>query len=753
MMETLAIEKQDTLAFERKIGLFSRITDFLRIGFLSSSVLIIIAVSGILFFPNTAFFNRFIQFTAWCGFFLFLAIGLGTYKSRFKQRTFKKNPQTLAAIEIQKGNKSVSNTPFWAIYLDQINKSANPKIDWQDLFEPFDKLIGMFTALSFILYALFSNQLTSILLMDANNINLPTNVSIIVSPPKYTAITPFNLQIGGKQKIPEDSEILVNVFGESKQPQIKFANQNLNQVENGGKFTSTFKIVKSGKLVVTLSTGRFLSKIFSLKDKAPKIKSFSGVISYKDNLVNIHIEASDDYSITRAFLVLEGKINGELVHETIDLETVPTKKMNGIIAIDTAKSALIGQRAKARLVILDDASNSAQTRVFTINILEPNFATPFARALNEIRLEILRETSPYKGEISQKLRIYDEERGQEVLVNTASPIDNAPIHIQSAYRFLQQLFLFPEAAGLDETKLSAINYALTVLEGANNLKDAKEIAPLLWDIIETQRNPPPSTQSLIAEKIQELKDAIQNGANEEEIDDIKRQLQSAISQHISELAQNQEQSGDMEIEDNSNIDDESISRALENINSNSDPNEASDQLDALNQMLQNLKVTQETDQSNGGQDYLSSQKEILDETLANPEAKHLSEKQEALARDLMQSNQGKDKNLENAKDAMLESAQSLRDGNGDQAIDAQRRAIEAILKSNQNPQSSGDPLGRQDNSQKQGKTQAEKESQKVLNKSEESKSRTIIQRLRELLGMPDKSEKEKQYYEDLMRME
>lgn len=741
---------QSLLDFEHKLETIELASKLIRALFTAIAVSVIIATSGILFVPNFETKHLFIQFAAYLGFGLIISIGKSFKGSGLSKKVLNANPNIASAIDIAKGDKAINKSPFWQIHKSQMAKivPVNPK--WRDFFEPSDKIIFSICLVAIIFMVAFPTQLANIFFKSPIQSNPPRNLSIQIIPPQYTNIEPFGLDISKPQEIPINSKIEIEVFGQKTAPRIKFDNEIVQTQNQDAKFNAEMKFTKRAHLSVKTDAGTHSVKLNPIRDLAPKIKGFGGIVAYKGTELSLDINAIDDYSISRALLLIEGQIEGKTIQEAIDLETVPTKEMKGLIVFDTAQSIFSGNRAKARLILFDDAGNRALTRAFSINLKKPEFATQFARALYEIRLDIIRETTPYKNSMNEAFRFYDNERGQEAIIDAKSLIDNAPQKIQSAYQFLLQMASYPEIAGLSDEKTAAIEYALSILESAETLKQAQKIAQILWDMIETERNPPPSTQSLVAQKIQELKDAIKNGASEEEIENLKRQLQSAINQHIEQLAQEQSQSGDMEIEDNSNIDDESISKALDNINSQTNPDDANAQLDALNQMLQNLKVTQ-NEEGGQGTDYLGAQKEILDETPNTNDLQTLGDKQEALARELMEKNQGKDKNLEDAKDAMIASAEALRNGDTENALEAQRRAIESLLKANDNSQSPSDPMGRKEDANNKGKSSGDNE--KILNKAEESKSRSIMQKLRELLGMPDKSEKEKHYYEDLMRME
>ncbi len=743
------MKPNELLGFEKRIRTFAIIADIFRALIIALSVLVIIGVNAA--WLRHKDFSQIFGILAWLGFAIMLLVGLGLKKSGFVRKVFNRNPQLSDAIELAKGDAPVNRNAFWDIHLKQLNEGVTKKLNWFDIFEPSDKIIAILSIIAIVLAFSFPKQIANALTPPKNEI--ANNISILVRPPEYTKQSEFNLGSEKHYEIAVNSQIQISVFDAGNPPKITFEGQKIASNNGNGKSEGQFVVKKSGILKVKTKNGLFKTKIKIKHDSPPKISSFGGIVEYRGSIPIVEISAKDDYAIARLIVLLDGRADGRIINEAIEIPISEGVEIKGQMQIDVAKSALIGQIAKARILIIDNAGNETQTRVFSLKLIEPEFATPLARALNEIRLDVLRETLPYKSGPNQKFRLYDAERGQENIIDAVTPIDLAPPKIQSAFNALLQFSLYPQAAGLDESKTVAIEYILTNLESAENLTEAKKVADLLWEMIETERNPTPNTQSLIAQKIEELKNALRNNASEEEIDAIKRELQNAINQHVRETAQNQEQSGDMEIEDNSGTESESISRALDNINSKSDPNEASAQLDALNQMMQNLKITQNGEQSGGGQDYLQSQKEILDETLSSDETKNLAAKQEALARDLMQSNQGKNQDLESAKNAMEEAAEALKQNNRENAIEAQKHAIEALLKAQNNQQSPIDPMGRPDESQKPGQGQAQGENENIIKNNEESKSRSIMQKLRELLGMPDKSEKEKKYYEDLMRME
>lgn len=575
-------------------------------------------------------------------------------------------------------------------------------------------------------------------------------------------ITPLEAK---DNQIKAGSEVEIEVNGVKFAPKIVIGGINKKlQKSAEGKYQTRIILHDSGTLKLKYFGTRKSWQIKIINPPVPKFKDNIDFNPVGTNSIAAHFTINEKDAVSRAQLVLRGHINGKeyiSTHE-IDIKSIVDGENN--IIIKTAESPLVGYDAKAWIEISNSENNVAHSKTKLINVPLPVFSTAFSRAIAEIRLLILREQRPYKSSPSNIAYI----NGQEL--DATDNITAAPKDIKKAYFLLGGIYN-AKTIELPPLYQNGISYALASLEGARNTQESHKVGAILWEILEQSITDSQDTKSKVSDAIQKLKQAIENDVSPEELGQLRQELNQAISEHIAALSQQQGDSGDMEVEDNTNLSGDNIQKMMDEIeqnakNGNSD--DALSQLDQLDELMQNLSVTNQGDGESSGNvsDLVNQQRDLMDETNNSASSQNekpqsneeLAQKQKALEQNLEMLKQGKGDNaLDAAQQNMKNAGQALKNGDLQGALREQNQALQNLKQSaDQNQDSNSDnkdPLGRQTEDSNQGSNNAngKGEKTKIPQNQDKNRVRDIIKTLREKLSNPDNDPNERDYYEDLLK--
>ncbi|KAF0117133.1 MAG: hypothetical protein FD163_456 [Hyphomonadaceae bacterium] len=606
------------------------------------------------------------------------------------------------------------------------------------------------------------------------------------SSPPY--IGGANLDISatkGTIELAKGSVVEVRGFGAKGAPTLKIGNYHSKMGKIGERrYVQRVVIYKSGTLEISRFGSRQKWHIKIKDDKPPKIGRPFRIEKAQNSKIALSFKARDDYKIAKAALVLREKPWFPFV----ELIGPPLQSIYGFNAdlisqdevshfeIDVGDSVLSGKSANAFVILEDSAGLRTTSKAIALEIDNPLLETNLAQALQEQRLKLLRTRKHYRSRSGLFGANFD--ANPDIRVSMGRPAAGAPPEIQAVYNAITAILIAPLQMGLDETGTAGLIYAQTQLAGAKNLESAKLAADILWDlVIRSNQAQPQDTKSRIAEAISKLKQALQSGAGEGEISDLRAELGQAISEHIEALQNQSPEAGDMEVEGHDTTTQASIGQTIDEAQAlakTGDVDAANQKLDELARQLENLSGVEASDGGgaegqagkNDGMnataidEILRDQRTLADDTQNADDGnaiQGLAARQEELRKKLGQSGQSDDPNLHAAKDAMSEAAQKLRTNHKNEAMGAQNSALSALqnyansLDSN-NP---SDPIGRQipasEEQSKSGPSGGNSDKEKIPTNQEQARSRNIFERLRQRLEKNQKDDEQRRYLEELLR--
>ncbi|MBR9836160.1 MAG: DUF4175 domain-containing protein, partial [Alphaproteobacteria bacterium] len=197
--------------------------------------------------------------------------------------------------------------------------------------------------------------------------------------------------------------------------------------------------------------------------------------------------------------------------------------------IDFTRNRWAGARVEVRLVATDGAGQVGYSEPHVFVLPEKLLLQPLAKAVQDIRVTILREDAPYE----------DSPPGEDALtagayfVSATQRLARAPDGVQRGAVMLEAVtyqapLYFKDI--LVYTGLRAAQHELTV---ADSIQQAKQVEPLLWSVVlRAEYGTAADALSALLAARKALEEALRDGASEEEIARLMEAFKNAAQRYV-----------------------------------------------------------------------------------------------------------------------------------------------------------------------------------------------------------------------------
>ncbi|MGB0504564.1 MAG: TIGR02302 family protein [Pikeienuella sp.] len=586
-----------------------------------------------------------------------------------------------------------------------------------------------------------------------------TTVEAWASPPVYTGVTPVylsRLETGDVAVVPEGSEVSVRVFDASLPPKLTetVSGESFEFSDQGaGVYEAAFTLSQSGS--VEISVGEVTVQRWSLTmtpDAPPTIAFLSEPEADGRGTTSFRFEATDDYGVRFADGLIRLDNAGEpplkgvtaaTVFEALELELpLPLTGDNTLTAEqfqeDLASHPFAGLPVIITLTAHDAAGQTGSTEL-RVKMPERRFTHPMARALVEQRRWLIwsPDATPHVLDVAEAVMKYPE----QVFNDTSA-------------------FLAARMA------VRRLGYAL---EDDRVVEETPSVVDLFWKAaIRLEDGDLSSAAARLAQAQERLRQAIEEGASDEEIAELMDDLREAMRDYLAEMAREnmrdqaenggQQQQQQQQGQQGETLTQEDLERMMDEIEEamrNGQQDLAREMLQALQQMMNNLQMAQpgqgqpgEGEQTmNQMGDMIGEQQGLADRSFnemqrgqnqpgqqegggtqqglegqqngaQGDDPGQIARDQEALRSLLDQlrgdlpgvASEDTQKSLDDAARAMDDALESLREGDTRRAVDDQVRALDALREGRRGMA--------QDMAEAQGNSQGERAGQEGANSSD-----------------------------------
>lgn len=533
----------------------------------------------------------------------------------------------------------------------------------------------------------------------------------------------------------------------------------------------------------SITTGQHKIAIEAIPDIPPSIALIGNPQKTSGGGLSLSFHSQDDYGIASGTThIINPRRNDKALtgkHDPLisapNLPLMPSgdkRNSDGRITLEQSESPWAGATVDMALMVKDDIGQISETGLVTIQLPSRRFTVPLAKSLVEER---------------QRLAL-------------------DPSTLQRVRESVDLLMIAPELFQMHPSDYLAMREIRTSLDNAENADDLRAVVDLMWNVaLMLERGGTDDAENALNAAQDALREALENGASEDEIKALTDKLKEALDAYLKDYAaramkQMQESGSAQQPDENGRgirpEDLKSMLDRMQEMAKNGARDDATRMLDALSSILKNLQASRprlgnpqqgkNTQSLEGLDKMLRDQRGLRDETYkqgrSNPDQSgQLGQRQEGLRSDLdkmREALKGLDQNgqdaLGQAGEAMKRAEDALKQGDISGALREQNKALEglrsgaqALAKQIQNENGEGQDANQENSQQRDRFGQSTQEDPLgrengnsisdggAVNKDGDAKgagesARNVLNELRKRLGQDDRTQDERDYYRRLI---
>lgn len=349
-----------------------------------------------------------------------------------------------------------------------------------------------------------------------------------ITPPEHTGRPPIFLQADQESvRVPAGSEVTVRAEAPSA-PRLVIAGADTTDKTRfdrtpEGSFEATGVISEDSDVRVTWWGRRAGWEILASPDAPPEVEWVSTPELLPSDKTEFSWKLSDDYGVEALELVLsrtDGGGDGTADTVPVQLPGVSPRAAEETTAIDLTRHRWAGLEVEGRLKATDGAGQAGFSEPFTFILPEKLFLQPLARAIQDIRVTVLREDASYE-EMAK-----NEEALEAGALYTAATqrIGHAPPGIQRASLMIEAVTYKAPRYFEDVSIYLGLRHADATLRAASSSEEAEATEPLLWSLaLRAEYGSAADALRALQAARKALEEALRDGASEAEI---KRRLEA-----------------------------------------------------------------------------------------------------------------------------------------------------------------------------------------------------------------------------------
>lgn len=418
-------------------------------------------------------------------------------------------------------------------------------------------------------------------------------VDIWIEPPAYTGKAPVHLIRSGAQKTGVQDQInvvegsIVHMQTEGRGSKLKFYTEdrsvNAHVPDEANKNRRNVALTESGVLVFRAHGQKIQWPIGAIEDTPPLVKFIDGPAKSDDGALSLTITIDDDFGITSSSL--EIKLNPDqdrpLDAPSIDavslsqtrqlpLEGIAGRAGDRQLDIDLQADQWAGLEVVGKLIVTDAANQKGETRSVVFSIPTRDFYNPLAKAVVEQRQNLTLAPSQWR--------------------HTAWAFNGLTLGPEYFYENTSEYLLLRTAM-----------WRVSKRGNTNQTETVSDFWPLALQLedeaLELARRRLEAAQEA-------LRSALENGANDEELEKLTEELRAAMQNYLQQLAQSGQRRPDVGPLADETFDPDDLDRMLDSVRDlakSGAQNAARQALQELQSILDNLQMSGRGQQGQSGQ--------------------------------------------------------------------------------------------------------------------------------------------------------
>lgn len=365
-------------------------------------------------------------------------------------------------------------------------------------------------------------------------------VTAWVTPPDHTGQPPVYLSEERRDiSVPAGSKLTVRVIAPGR-PQVRLRPMEGRRAltlpvtrQDDGAWESLHTLAADGVLEIAFWGPRQSWTFKVTPDTPPTARFVEDPKLTPNDRVGFTWIASDDFGVETLWLELVWAAEGDRPEQTdrvaITMNAVSPTSADEATELDLTRHKWAGLDVKVRLVAIDALGQEGASDPRDLKVPEKLLLQPLARAAQEVRLTVLRETGQYPAAEPN----LDALREGALNLEPVTRLERAPPGIRHAELLLEALTFQPEALYKDITVYLAFVHARNLLRVAADMPEALAVEGILWAAaLRAEYGSAADALAAFMAARQALEKALRDGASEEEIARLVEAFKEAAKNYV-----------------------------------------------------------------------------------------------------------------------------------------------------------------------------------------------------------------------------
>ncbi len=508
-------------------------------------------------------------------------------------------PITAQSDEIAMGERDGFSEILWREHKSRMSGQLNnmtagapsPKANRFDPFSIRSILPILAFAAFFFSFSNIGGKLSDSYIRQDNTADLLTRMDAWINPPAYTRKPPIYLALEQSEQtiqsliVPTGSDFFLRIIGDDDVKLLSGEQNNETAIQpeeaEGTTQEIEYKFQLEEDSVIRLThRDKELAQwgISIIADKAPEIAFAEHPKSALSGSLELSYNVKDDYGVVSARAIIksleEAEPNARPLIEApeVDLPLPRFRAKKGLAKAnrDLTQHPWAGSQVSIQLEATDDQKQTGVTETREITLPGRRFSNPLALAIVEQRRILALDANK-----------------QRYVANLLDAVSTAP----------------PEFID-NANAVTAMRVAYRRIVDANNDDDLRSSLDLLWEIaLAVEFGNLSDAERALREAQEKLSEALENGASQEEIDELMKQLRQAMNEMMQALAeqarQNPQSQNPFEQSDAQTLSENDLQRMMDQIEDlakSGSQDAARQMLSELQRMMDNLRSGQHQQQ-------------------------------------------------------------------------------------------------------------------------------------------------------------
>lgn len=357
-----------------------------------------------------------------------------------------------------------------------------------------------------------------------------------ITPPDHTGRAPIFLKDDQTElQVPQGSVMTLRAQAPSA--------PSLRVVSDGKRSTRAFEATPDGafETVITVTGNNRISvrwwgerkawTLLTSPDQPPEVEFVELPVLGEGDRTEFSWKVSDDYGVAKLELAIRPEGGFRMPDlAPIELNGITPREDENESQLDLTRNRWAGARVEVRLVATDGAGQIALSEPHVFKLPEKLLLQPLAKAIQDIRVTVLREDTPY---LEPEDYVPDSTEAGGFYLSASQRLASAPKGVQRGAVMLEAVTYEAPRYFKDVLVYSGLTTARYALEASTSTDEAKATEPLLWSLaLRAEYGSAADAYAALMAAKKALEDALRDGASEEEIARLVEAFKDAAQRYI-----------------------------------------------------------------------------------------------------------------------------------------------------------------------------------------------------------------------------